>query len=80
MAPFYLQNKSLKLPNNHQIASKNGHKEQAMTSDPTRVRAKRCAHLITVAMANQLSEVWIANHPILLFIFITQYAPVLARW
>ena len=80
-----LQSKSLKPSNNQHTAAtaatnKNGHTEQTVASDPTRVTSKRCAHLIAVAMANQLSEVWIANHPILLFIFVTQYAPVFARW
>lgn len=70
----------LKQTNNHQSATRNGQVKRELTSDPSRVSGKRCAHLITVAMANRLSEVWIANHPILLFVFVSQYAPVLFRW
>ncbi|XP_068712031.1 dehydrogenase/reductase SDR family member 7-like [Montipora foliosa] len=40
----------------------------------------RCADLITVSMANNLDEVWIAEHPILLLFYINQYFPILARW
>ena len=39
---------------------------------------ERCAYLITVAMANNLEEVWISNNPVLLFTYIAQYLPGLA--
>lgn len=45
-----------------------------------RVSAERCAELIMVAMVNKLDEVWIAKHPILLFVYATQYFPNLAKW
>ena len=45
-----------------------------------RVSAERCAELIAVTMANKLEEVWISYHPILLFAYITQYFPSVARW
>ena len=45
-----------------------------------RVRAERCAELVAVAMANKLDEVWIAKHPILFFVYMTQYFPNLAKW
>ena len=45
-----------------------------------RVTAERCAELITVAMANSLKEVWISLQPILLFVYISQYFPIQAKW
>lgn len=45
-----------------------------------RVSAKRCADLIAVAMANQLSEVWISKHPVLLFVYMVQYFPNFSKW
>lgn len=45
-----------------------------------RVSAERCGQLIAVAMANNLNEVWIAKHPILLFVYLSQYFPNLAKW
>ena len=41
---------------------------------------KRCAYLTTVAMANKLSEVWIANQPVLLTLYIGQYLPLVHTW
>ena len=43
--------------------------------ESNRITGSRCAFLIAVTMANQLEEVWIAKHPILLFTYISQYAP-----
>ncbi len=45
-----------------------------------RVSAERCAELITVGMANQLDEIWISKNPILLFVYLSQYFPNLAKW
>lgn len=44
-----------------------------------RVPAARCAYYTVVAMANQLEEVWISNNPILMFTYLNQYAPTIAR-
>ena len=40
----------------------------------------RCAHLICVAMANRLHEVWISKNPFLLFTYLSQYTPGTAKW
>ena len=40
----------------------------------------RCAHLISVAIANKLEEVWISNHMPLLMTYIMQYFPSLGKW
>ena len=45
-----------------------------------RVSAERCAHLISVTIANRLDEVWISKNPILLFVYLNQYAPNFTRW
>ena len=45
-----------------------------------RVTPERCAKLMTVAMANDLKEIWIALQPILLFTYASQYLPVQAKW
>ena len=44
------------------------------------VSVERCAHLIAVTMANKLEEVWIAYHPILLFVYLYQFLPNIAMW
>lgn len=56
-------------------------KEKATVQrDSKRMQPARCAHLMTVAMANKLDEVWISPNPVLLFIYISQYCPVLYDW
>ena len=40
----------------------------------------RCVRLTLVAMANDLKEVWIADQPFLLMIYLWQYMPTLAWW
>ena len=45
-----------------------------------RVTAERCAELIVVGMANNLKEIWISKHPILLFVYMFQYFPNLSKW
>ena len=49
--------------------------------EPTerRVSTERCAELMAVAMANKLGEVWISNHPTLLFAYLAQYTPDLVK-
>ena len=54
--------------------------KQPKKAGDERVSAERCAHLITVTMANKLEEVWISYHPILLFVYINQYLPNIAMW
>ena len=41
---------------------------------------ERCAKLMAVSMANNLDEVWIADHPVLLNCYLNQYFPNLCRW
>ena len=45
-----------------------------------RMTGERCGYLIAVAMANRLHEVWISPNPILLFTYIVQYMPTIAKW
>ncbi len=45
-----------------------------------RVTVERCANLIAATMANNLKEVWISKQPILLFVYTTQFFPILAKW
>ena len=40
----------------------------------------RCVRLTLVAMAKDLKEVWIADQPFLLMIYLWQYMPTLAWW
>ncbi|XP_065175315.1 dehydrogenase/reductase SDR family member 7-like [Sycon ciliatum] len=43
--------------------------------DRKKVSTARCSHLVAVALANQLSEIWISRNPILFFTYIGQYLP-----
>ena len=52
----------------------------ANRKDPTRVSAERCAYLTAVALANKLDEVWISKNPILFFVYVLQYCPILGTW
>lgn len=45
-----------------------------------RVSVERCVQLIAITMANKLEEVWISKHPILLFVYISQFLPNIAKW
>ncbi|XP_012937180.1 dehydrogenase/reductase SDR family member 7 [Aplysia californica] len=51
-----------------------------MEKTQKRMSTSRCAYLSCVAMANQVSEAWIMQQPVLLTAYIIQYAPVLGRW
>ncbi|XP_053647596.1 dehydrogenase/reductase SDR family member 7 isoform X2 [Cherax quadricarinatus] len=42
-----------------------------------RLSAERCAHLFAVSIANKLSEVWIADQPVLTIMYLFQYFPFL---
>ena len=44
------------------------------------MKVDRCTQLIMVSMVNNLKEVWISPQPILLFVYISQYFPNLAKW
>lgn len=46
----------------------------------TRMKVDRCAQLIMVTMVNNLKEVWISPQPVLLFVYMSQYFPNLAKW
>ncbi|XP_068746504.1 dehydrogenase/reductase SDR family member 7-like [Montipora capricornis] len=41
---------------------------------------ERCAKLMVVSMANNLDEVWISEHPVLFFYYLSQYFPNLFKW
>ncbi|RWS01004.1 dehydrogenase/reductase SDR family member 7-like protein [Dinothrombium tinctorium] len=47
--------------------------------DSKRMPTRRCADLMTIAIANQLDEVWISDHPILAGFYAIQYFPSLTR-
>lgn len=41
--------------------------------------AERCAELFAVALANRLSEVWMALQPVILILYFCQYLPTLSK-
>lgn len=47
---------------------------------PTIMKPERCAHLIVIAMANCLDEVWIAKPSRLLELYLAQYLPLVRDW
>jgi len=49
------------------------------TTGENRMTSERCGHLIGVAMANKLDEVWIAKQPWLMFCYMAQYMPAWGR-
>lgn len=50
-----------------------------MKSDEKRMSAERCAHLMAVAIANRLDEVWLSPKPELFYLYLYQYFPTIAR-
>ena len=48
--------------------------------DKRKIPTQRCAHLVVVAIANRLGEVWIARNPILFFTYLSQYMPTITTW
>ncbi|XP_060082989.1 dehydrogenase/reductase SDR family member 7-like [Ylistrum balloti] len=46
-----------------------------MKPEEKRMSAARCAHLMAVAMANNIDEVWITGNPELSFLYMNQYLP-----
>ncbi|KAG8511705.1 Dehydrogenase/reductase SDR family member 7, partial [Galemys pyrenaicus] len=45
-----------------------------------KMATSRCARLMLITMANDLKEVWISDHPYLLFTYFWQYMPTWAWW
>ncbi|XP_012378392.1 dehydrogenase/reductase SDR family member 7 isoform X2 [Dasypus novemcinctus] len=45
-----------------------------------KMATSRCVRLMLICMANDLKEVWIADHPFLLMAYLGQYMPTLAWW
>lgn len=45
-------------------------------NDSKALPTERCAFLMHLAQSHQLAEAWISNQPILLFLYMKQYAPV----
>ncbi|XP_078349922.1 dehydrogenase/reductase SDR family member 7-like isoform X2 [Oculina patagonica] len=69
----------------HSNILKNAFRENLQTRrdqgfPPTTIKTERCVHLITVAMVNQLSEVWIAIPRRLVDLYLTQYMPLIGNW
>lgn len=54
--------------------------DKEMMPTENRMSTQRCAELMAVAMANKMYEVWISPNPPLLFVYLSQYSPTLARW
>lgn len=51
----------------------------AMEKSWNRMTAKRCAYLMAVAAANKLHEVWVTPNPELLYCYLFQYMPYIAK-
>lgn len=45
-----------------------------------RMSAERCADLFAVSIANKLSEVWVADQPVLTMYYLNQFVPSLMKW
>ena len=45
-----------------------------------RMTARRCAELTAVAIANRVSEAWVAQQPYLVAFYAAQYMPDFTRW
>uniref|UniRef100_A0ABI7ZCS0 Dehydrogenase/reductase 7 n=1 Tax=Felis catus TaxID=9685 RepID=A0ABI7ZCS0_FELCA len=45
-----------------------------------KMATSRCVRLMLISMANDLKEVWIADHPFLLIAYLWQYMPTWAWW
>uniref|UniRef100_A0A0B7BHU6 Dehydrogenase/reductase SDR family member 7 n=4 Tax=Arion vulgaris TaxID=1028688 RepID=A0A0B7BHU6_9EUPU len=53
---------------------------KSMAGTDNRMTTDRCAHLIAVAVANKMYEVWITQNPWLILLYLYQYCPDMARW
>ncbi|XP_005101712.2 dehydrogenase/reductase SDR family member 7 [Aplysia californica] len=51
-----------------------------MSSTEKRISTERCAHLVAIATANRLPEVWISQHPWLALLYLNQYWADACRW
>ncbi|OBS57490.1 hypothetical protein A6R68_11381 [Neotoma lepida] len=45
-----------------------------------KMATSRCVRLMLISMANDLNEVWISDHPVLLGAYLWQYMPTWALW
>ncbi|XP_033734508.1 dehydrogenase/reductase SDR family member 7-like isoform X2 [Pecten maximus] len=45
-----------------------------------RMTAARCAHLMALAMANNMDEVWLTANPELSYLYMNQYLPSIFHW
>ncbi|XP_063425597.1 dehydrogenase/reductase SDR family member 7-like [Mytilus trossulus] len=61
--------------------TESGEKTLGVEMKPTekRMTAERCAYLMSVAMANDLDEVWLSGNPELFFLYLYQYFPTITR-
>ncbi|UYV70440.1 DHRS7 [Cordylochernes scorpioides] len=50
-----------------------------MKAGERRMSTDRCSHLCAVAIANKLDEVWIAQNPVLILFYLSQYLPTIYR-
>ena len=55
-----------------QLGGKMSEKDRRMNTD-------RCAKLCAVAIVNKLDEAWISINPVLIFLYVSQYAPSICR-
>ena len=46
----------------------------------TTIKTERCVHLIIIAMANALNEVWIAVPKRMVELYLAQYLPLVGNW
>ena len=51
-----------------------------MVATEKRMTTERCAQLSAIAIANNLDEVWISQHPALAAVYGAQYLPSLYMW
>ncbi|XP_063427122.1 dehydrogenase/reductase SDR family member 7-like [Mytilus trossulus] len=61
--------------------TESGEKTLGVEMKPTekRMTAERCAYLMSIAMENDLDEVWLSGNPELLFLYLYQYFPTITR-
>jgi len=57
-----------------------GVRGQTTESLANKMPVKRCAHLMLAAATRGIDEAWITEQPILLFSYLSQYAPDLTRF
>eukprot|EP01012_Entosiphon_sulcatum_P014639 TRINITY_DN1964_c0_g1_i1.p1 TRINITY_DN1964_c0_g1~~TRINITY_DN1964_c0_g1_i1.p1 ORF type:complete len:320 (-),score=45.76 TRINITY_DN1964_c0_g1_i1:101-1060(-) len=62
------------------ITASGGTVGKANASDAGKMATARCVELIMTAIANELDEIWISQHPILFFTYVAQYCPSIFCW